>query len=72
MPGRGEGEQGDKENRVGYKIKTEGVNEAQMGEVAQILQIVAPGEKLRTQSLSREEGKNRIFFYHAHFKINFL
>lgn len=46
-----------------------------MGEVEQILQGFVPGEKLRTQSLSREERKNnkkRIFFYHAHFKINFL
>lgn len=46
-----------------------------MGEVEQILQGFIPGEKLRTQSLSREERKNnkkRIFFYHAHFKINFL
>lgn len=60
MPGREAGEQGDKENQVGCKIKAERVNAAQMGEVAQILQV-APGEKLRTQSLSRGEGKKKFF-----------
>lgn len=42
-------------------VKTERVNAAQMDEVAQILQA-APGEKLRTQSLPRGEGKKGYSF----------
>lgn len=64
MPGREAGEQGDKENQVECEIKTQRVNADGWGSKEQ--------EKSSGLWACLEGKKYFFFFYHVHFKINFL